>query len=262
MDEIVSIHSDIVEDDEDATVGIRNEGQIDYILSAISEGHFGCVPETIHEKAAELLRLLAANHPFVDGNKRTALNTTWTFYAMNGLYFDYGEEIKAILKLFAVMEEMVDFEAVVSYFDDITYSSADSRSIDPVIDTIHLTNWYISIDDRFEEIIDIFDEYDSIEDGEFVDEIPEEVYESIDGKEFRQLLVEYGKFGKELSSLKQEYEEDFPDEVLESITALLDEWKEVRSVIIEMLSKYDPDLEGEIAENLVEEGVIDENDVN
>jgi len=38
------------------------------------EGRFGSSPETIHEKACNLLRLLVANHPFVDTNKRTALN--------------------------------------------------------------------------------------------------------------------------------------------------------------------------------------------
>jgi len=34
---------------------------------------------TIHEKAAALLHSLARNHPFVDGNKRTALAATTTF---------------------------------------------------------------------------------------------------------------------------------------------------------------------------------------
>nr|WP_303648833.1 Fic family protein [Haloarchaeobius litoreus] len=30
------------------------------------------------------MRLIAANHPFVDGNKRTALMSTRIFYALNG----------------------------------------------------------------------------------------------------------------------------------------------------------------------------------
>lgn len=37
----------------------------------VSEGYFGEVPETIHEKAADLMRLLVADHPFVDGNSTT-----------------------------------------------------------------------------------------------------------------------------------------------------------------------------------------------
>jgi death-on-curing protein len=36
-------------------------------------------------KAAALLQSLARNHPFVDGNKRTAWAATWTFLGINGV---------------------------------------------------------------------------------------------------------------------------------------------------------------------------------
>lgn len=39
---------------------------------------------TLHEKAAALLLGLARNHPFVDGNKRTAWAATSVFYQING----------------------------------------------------------------------------------------------------------------------------------------------------------------------------------
>jgi death-on-curing protein len=39
---------------------------------------------TIHEKSAALLHSLARNHPFVDGNKRTAWAATSVFYQING----------------------------------------------------------------------------------------------------------------------------------------------------------------------------------
>jgi death on curing protein len=39
---------------------------------------------TLHEKAAALLHSLARNHPFVDGNKRTAWAATAVFYEING----------------------------------------------------------------------------------------------------------------------------------------------------------------------------------
>lgn len=38
----------------------------------------------IHEKAAALLQSLAANHPLLDGNKRTAFVATALFYGLNG----------------------------------------------------------------------------------------------------------------------------------------------------------------------------------
>lgn len=43
---------------------------------------------TLHEKAAALLHSLACNHPFVDGNKRTALAATAVFYQLNGYVID------------------------------------------------------------------------------------------------------------------------------------------------------------------------------
>ena len=39
---------------------------------------------TIHEKAAALLQSLAANHPLLDGNERTAFVATALFYGLNG----------------------------------------------------------------------------------------------------------------------------------------------------------------------------------
>ncbi|EFE69202.1 type II toxin-antitoxin system death-on-curing family toxin [Streptomyces viridosporus] len=41
--------------------------------------------EDLHEQAAALLHALAANHPLVDGNKRTAWLATATFLAVNGV---------------------------------------------------------------------------------------------------------------------------------------------------------------------------------
>lgn len=40
---------------------------------------------TVTEKAAALLHSLVLNHPFVDGNKRTATVTTYYFLNKNGL---------------------------------------------------------------------------------------------------------------------------------------------------------------------------------
>nr|WP_238392258.1 type II toxin-antitoxin system death-on-curing family toxin [Halorussus amylolyticus] len=81
----------------------------------MQEGHFGQVPESLHEKAYQLLRLIAANHPFVDGNKRTALMSTRVFYALNGRRFDYNREIKEILKVLATDKGSVDEDDVIEY---------------------------------------------------------------------------------------------------------------------------------------------------
>jgi death-on-curing protein len=66
------------------------------------------------------MRLLAANHPFVDGNKRTALATAVYFYLWNGLDLEYQEELEAMLVLIAIREDFVNPDVAVEHLDDIT----------------------------------------------------------------------------------------------------------------------------------------------
>lgn len=111
VDDVVLIHESILEDDPKAEPGIENRDRIQFAIDYIQEGHYGEIPESIHDKAFHLMRLIASNHWFADGNKRTALGTTSLFYALNGLDLDVGRDIKALLTLFAVKEEIVDRDA-------------------------------------------------------------------------------------------------------------------------------------------------------
>jgi len=108
LGDVVAIHSDIVAEYSDTPAGVRNRGDIEFTLNYIEAGSFGSAPETIHEKAYHLLRLLVANHPFVDANKRTALNVTVVFYFLNGYRVEYDDEIRTILKGFGTDEAAVD----------------------------------------------------------------------------------------------------------------------------------------------------------
>ncbi|MBX0321399.1 type II toxin-antitoxin system death-on-curing family toxin [Halomicroarcula sp. F13] len=114
-DDVLDIHEDIVSEYPDTSPGVQRRGDIEFALTYVSEGSFGKVPETIHEKAFHLLRLLVANHPFVDGNKRTALNTTTVFYLLNGHRFRYDNVIREILKQFGTDEKTVDEDHVIDY---------------------------------------------------------------------------------------------------------------------------------------------------
>jgi death-on-curing protein len=115
VEDVLDIHGDIVSEYPDTSPGIQNRGDVGFALAYVREGSFGEVPETINQKAFHLLRLLVANHPFVDGNKRTALNTTYTFYLLNGYRFEYDDEIRAILKQFGTDERSVDEDHVLDY---------------------------------------------------------------------------------------------------------------------------------------------------
>lgn len=120
VEEILSIHERIIEEDADSEPGIENEQKVEFALDYVEHGHFGNVPETIHEKAFHLMRLLAANHWFVDGNKRTALNTVVVFYAMNGRRLEYGEDVRSMLKLLSVRENLLAETATTEYLRERT----------------------------------------------------------------------------------------------------------------------------------------------
>lgn len=113
--DVLTIHDDIVSEYPDTSAGIKNRGDVEFVLNFVEEGRFETGPETIHEKAFHLLRLLVANHPFVDANKRTALNTTVVFYALNGYRFEYTDELRSVLKQFGTDEANVDQTEVVGY---------------------------------------------------------------------------------------------------------------------------------------------------
>ena len=115
VEDVLAIHDDIVSEYSDTQPGVQSRGDIEFALNHIESGSFGEGPETIHEKAFHFLRLLVANHPFVDANKRTALNTTVVFYFLNGYRFNYDDEIRSILKQFGTDEASVDETETVEY---------------------------------------------------------------------------------------------------------------------------------------------------
>lgn len=115
VEDVLAIHDDIVEEYSKTHAGVRSHGDIEFALDYIEGESGGTAPETIHEKAFHLLRLLVANHPFVDANKRTALNTTAVFYFLNGYRLTYDNEIRSILSQLGTDQAAVDQAAVVSY---------------------------------------------------------------------------------------------------------------------------------------------------
>jgi len=113
--DVLAIHADIVASDSGTEPGVRTPESVGSALTYVSDGYFGRVPETIHGKVAHLMRLLAADHPFVDGNKRTALASVATFYAMNEYVFEYDDRVRTILKRFGTDESAVEMETIVEY---------------------------------------------------------------------------------------------------------------------------------------------------
>jgi death-on-curing protein len=113
---VLDLHEQVVEEGTVTEPGVRSEDAVESAIEYVSEGFFGEVPQSVHEKAVHLMRLLVADHPFVDGNKRTALRTVVVFYMLNGYTFEYGDEVRALLKRFAIAQADVDIETAVVYF--------------------------------------------------------------------------------------------------------------------------------------------------
>ena len=83
MDEVVAIH-DVAIRVLGGMNGLRDMGAL---ASAIMRPLIGYYDGLVDEAAA-LLESLAMNHPFVDGNKRTAFYSTDAFLRKNGSFID------------------------------------------------------------------------------------------------------------------------------------------------------------------------------
>ena len=84
LDEVIDLHSDQLERYGGAS-GIRDLGLLESALAlpaATFDGRF--LHESVFEMAAAYLVTIAQNHPFIDGNKRTALIAAIAFLGLNG----------------------------------------------------------------------------------------------------------------------------------------------------------------------------------
>jgi death-on-curing protein len=77
--EVLAIHADQIERYGGAQ-GVRDHGLLESALYRPQTGYYA----DLVEEAAALWESLSQNHPFIDGNKRTAFAATYTFLAING----------------------------------------------------------------------------------------------------------------------------------------------------------------------------------
>ena len=73
--------------------GVRDEGMLDSALARPQQRHaYGDPPPDLAELAAALAFELARNHPFVDGNKRTAAVACETFILLNDAALEASDD--------------------------------------------------------------------------------------------------------------------------------------------------------------------------
>ena len=77
---MLTIHADQI-NRYGGVLGVRDPGLLEAALFRPQTGHY----PTLIDEAAALWESLSQNHPFVDGNKRTAFAATYVFLSINGL---------------------------------------------------------------------------------------------------------------------------------------------------------------------------------
>ena len=76
------------------SAGVRDEGLLESAL-ARPQNQLAYGDPSLAEMAAAYCFGIARNHPFVDGNKRTAFMAAYTFLRINGLRFN-APEVEAV----------------------------------------------------------------------------------------------------------------------------------------------------------------------
>jgi death-on-curing protein len=79
MAEVLAMHADQIER-YGGSHGVRDQGLLEAALYRPQTGYYA----DLIEEAAALWESLSQNHPFIDGNKRTAFAAMYTFLAING----------------------------------------------------------------------------------------------------------------------------------------------------------------------------------
>jgi len=78
--EVLAMHADQIER-YGGSHGVRDPGLLEAALFRPQTGYYA----DLIEEAAALWESMSQNHPFIDGNKRTAFAATYTFLAINGV---------------------------------------------------------------------------------------------------------------------------------------------------------------------------------
>jgi death-on-curing protein len=126
VEEVLLLHARLIQRT-GGSGGVRDIGLLESALArprATFEGE-DLYPDLWH-KAAALMQSLIKNHPFVDGNKRTALITTGLFLELNGYMLTASNDEAARFSLQAAAGD-VDVEAMAAWIENHSQISPSSN---------------------------------------------------------------------------------------------------------------------------------------
>jgi len=118
---ILAIHDEQLSEHGGA-LGVRDEGLLESAVARpLNRASYG--EPNVAELAALYAIAIARNHPFVDGNKRTAFAALFTFLAFNGMVFE-PPEVDATMAVLRLAAGEMDDEEFTTWVRDNTQSGA------------------------------------------------------------------------------------------------------------------------------------------
>jgi death on curing protein len=122
LEQLLQIHA-LVVGVTGGSMGLRDLGRLEAAIATQTQNVFGeeLYPSSI-EKAAAIIRGIIADHPFVDGNKRTAVLAGLTLLEINGMHVvaKRGEVEDFAVK---VATDKLDVPAIASWLHEHTTQS-------------------------------------------------------------------------------------------------------------------------------------------
>ncbi len=87
LEQLLELHA-LVIDSTGGSSGLRDIGRLESAIATQTQNVFGEeLYKDITEKSAAIIRAIIADHPFVDGNKRTSILTGLTLLEINNVAF-------------------------------------------------------------------------------------------------------------------------------------------------------------------------------
>lgn len=85
LEHILEIHTIVIEETGGSS-GLRDLGRLESVIGVQIQNVFGHeLYETVTMKAGAMIRNIIIDHPFIDGNKRTAMLVGLTFLKLNNI---------------------------------------------------------------------------------------------------------------------------------------------------------------------------------
>ena len=122
---VLAIHDDAVEMF-GGTAGIRDDGLLESALSRPQHKFAYESEATLFDLAAALCHGICKNHPFLDGNKRTALLSARAFLFLNGHAFE-PNEVDEVENMVAVASGDMDEAGIAEWFKQFSTPIKTSR---------------------------------------------------------------------------------------------------------------------------------------